>query len=108
MICVNKLKTCLHTNVRTDAEQIFIRTQAKPTFRFVLADKRTHYHYHHVFSFLATFFLLWNSHIFCGKLEVEAGNGTISTYEVRNLIGVLFHSRSSKETSDRKLGFEAY
>jgi len=28
--------------------------------------KRTYDHYHHTFSFLATFFLLWNTHEFCG------------------------------------------
>ena len=43
--------------------------------------KRTYDHHHHMYFLFCYFFLLWNPHNLCGKLEVEAGNGTIAAYE---------------------------
>ena len=58
--------------------------------------------------FFATFFFCGIHIYYVDNLKLKPGMALYQSTRSVNLLGVLFHSRSSKETSNRKLGIEAY
>ena len=80
----------------------------QPTFRFAFAIKKyisslSSY----VFFFLLLFLFVEFTYILW-KTKVENRESTIVTDEALSLLSVLFSPGISKETSNRKSGFEAY